>query len=122
MTGTDGVCDECDQSYVPWFTDNSLWNEVMGGSAYLDGDPGGFLCPRCFALRAEGTFPGLVWRVIPQWNGRAERMDWPIADRASESLCGRCTHPLASHLTAEENIRAGCVVCGCTSRRPADLQ
>lgn len=75
----DTRCQECGQTYRPWFTDNSLWNEVMGGSAY-DGDPGGFLCSRCFTTRAENIFQGLVWRVIPQWNGRAEAMDWPIAD------------------------------------------
>lgn len=82
----DSRCQECGHEYEPWFTDNSLWNEVMGGSAY-GGDPGGYLCPRCFAIRARDTFPRLVWRFIPQWNGRAEAMDWPTADAA--------THPIS---------------------------
>lgn len=78
-------CQDCGRANQSWFTDNGLWNEVMGGSAY-DGDPGGCLCARCFMIRAEeGNFPGLTWRVIPQWNGRAEAMDWPIADKGFRS-------------------------------------
>lgn len=61
----DTRCQECGHAYQPWFTDNPLWNEVMGGNAG-GGDPGGCLCPRCFADRAERVFPGIVWRVIPE--------------------------------------------------------
>ncbi len=77
-------CQDCGRVNQSWFTDNSLWNEVMGSSAY-DRDPGGSLCARCFMIRAETTFPGLMWRVIPQWNGRAEQMSWPIADKGYDS-------------------------------------
>lgn len=76
----DTRCQGCGHTYQPWFTDNPLWNEVMGGSAYA-GDPGGYLCPRCFAERTETVFPGIVWRFIPEWSGRAAPMDWPAADR-----------------------------------------
>ena len=75
----DTRCQHCSYEYQPWFTDNSLWNEVMGGSD-CDGDPGGFLCPRCFTEAAEWVHPGLMWRVIPQWNRRAELMDWPASE------------------------------------------
>ena len=62
----DGPCDSCLKTYPAWFTDNTLWNQVMGGRACID-DPGGLLCPRCFMLRAERTFSKIVWRVIPTW-------------------------------------------------------
>ena len=75
----DTRCQRCGRAYQPWFTDNPLWNEVMGGSAY-GGDPGGCLCSTCFADVAERLFPGLVWRFIPEWSGRAAPMDWPTAD------------------------------------------
>lgn len=60
---TELTCDECRQPYAPWFTDNAVWNYVVGGPAATD-DPGGMLCPRCFTLRAESKygFPP-VWRV-----------------------------------------------------------
>lgn len=81
----DTRCQDCGHANLPWFTDNSLWNEVMGGSAY-EGDPGGYLCSRCFAVRADAIFPRIVWRFIPQWNGRAEAMDWPTADRVTQGV------------------------------------
>jgi hypothetical protein len=63
----DSRCQECGHTCVPWFTDNWLWNHVVGGPACTD-DPGGYLCPQCFMVRAEAAFPGLVWRLFPEWS------------------------------------------------------
>lgn len=63
----DSRCQECDRTYVPWFVDNWLWNHVIGGPDCTS-DPGGYLCPRCFMVRAEQVYPGLVWRVFPEWS------------------------------------------------------
>lgn len=71
----DTRCQECGFPYHPWFTDNWLWNTVMGGTEHT-GDPGGSLCPRCFADRAAKQHPNLVWRFIPEWSGRAPLMDF----------------------------------------------
>jgi hypothetical protein len=63
----DSRCQECERTYVPWFTDNWLWNHVMGGPNCTS-DPGGYLCPRCFMVRVEQVSPGLVWRLFPEWS------------------------------------------------------
>lgn len=41
----DTRCQECGFAYEPWVTNDRLWNRVMGG-------PNGYLCPRCFGVRA----------------------------------------------------------------------
>jgi hypothetical protein len=63
----DSRCQECGHTYVPWFTDNWLWNHAVGGPTCTS-DPGGYLCPRCFMVLAEQAFPGLVWRMFPEWS------------------------------------------------------
>lgn len=65
----DSRCQECGRTYVPWFTDNWLWNHVIGGPSETS-DPGGYLCPRCFMVRAEQVYPTLIWRVFPEWSPR----------------------------------------------------
>lgn len=74
----DTRCQGCGFRYQPWFTDNWLWNTVMGGDEF-NGDPGGYLCPRCFANKAAEKHPNLVWRFIPEWSGKAPLMDFPAA-------------------------------------------
>lgn len=75
----DTRCQICGHEYEPWFTDNWLWNTVMGGDP-LGGDPGGCLCPRCFADRASRCYSDVVWRFIPEWSGKAPLMDFPARD------------------------------------------
>lgn len=60
----DGRCQACGMEYVPWFTDNALWNAVMGGPDATE-DPGGYLCPRCFAQRADSAGHRAVWDFRP---------------------------------------------------------
>lgn len=62
----DTKCQDCHQPYQPWFTDNWIWNLVMGGPE-AESDPGGYACPRCFAIRFEKVFANQVWRFIPEW-------------------------------------------------------
>lgn len=61
-------CMDCQQPYAVWFADNDVWNLVMGGPG-CKGDPGGMLCPRCFALRAETVY------ALPIWHLRLERVN-----------------------------------------------
>lgn len=76
----DSRCQRCGQLYAPWFTDNWLWNEVRGGGGDA-ADPGGFLCPTCFAKDAELHYGrSLIWRFTPEWSGRAPLMDFPKDD------------------------------------------
>lgn len=62
----DSRCEDCHHAYRPWFTDNVLWNQVMGGEGAMD-DPGGNLCPACFMRRTEAQHGFIVWRVVPTW-------------------------------------------------------
>lgn len=49
----DGPCMDCGTFDTPvWFTDNVLWNRIVGGSGTMY-DPGGLLCPTCFIRRAQ---------------------------------------------------------------------
>lgn len=54
---SDGPCQDCGCMYSPWFTDNVLWNFIMGGPDATD-DPGGMLCMSCFTARVDGK---VVW-------------------------------------------------------------
>lgn len=56
----DLVCGDCGRDNPVWFAPNDLWNLVMGGPDAKE-DPGGILCPTCFAHRAETAFPNAIW-------------------------------------------------------------
>lgn len=75
----DTRCQNCGHTYQPWFTDNRLWNAVMGGPEATD-DPGGYLCPSCFADRATTRNPRLIWRFYPERSNAA-------------NACGVCAAP-----------------------------
>lgn len=51
------VCEKCGQKHAIWFTDNALWNEVIGR------EPHHFLCPTCFTDIAEKYGIGGRWEV-----------------------------------------------------------
>lgn len=68
VTGVELHCDDCQQPYATWYAGNAVWNLVMGGPEQAD-DPGGMLCPRCFALRAEKVYE------IPIWHLRLDRVN-----------------------------------------------
>lgn len=54
------ACRDCGIDNPVWFAPNEVWNAVMG-------DHTGFLCPRCFIVRAEAS--GLVptaWVLTPE--------------------------------------------------------
>lgn len=60
------ACDDCGIANPTWFAPSPLWNLVMGGPEATD-DPGGFICPACFIVRAEkaGVYPS-AWRLEPE--------------------------------------------------------
>lgn len=76
----DTRCQDCGHTYDPWFTAHRLWNEVMSGDPDAPADPGGYLCPRCFATRVEAVLPGLIWRFVPtnEMHARAQRDAKPV--------------------------------------------
>lgn len=61
--GGDGPCEDCGLRYPPWSAPNEVWNLVMGGPDATD-DPGGLLCPTCFAVRAERAGQQRIWRIV----------------------------------------------------------
>lgn len=71
----DGPCGDCGTAdNIIWFTDNTLWNEVMRPHGEVADEP--FLCPTCFVARVDAA--GLAptgWRLIPDWHWetKAER-------------------------------------------------
>ena len=81
----DTKCQECNRPNGAWFADNEVWNAVMSdrvaewldGDVVEGGDPGGCLCPPCFIRRADRAGIHTVWRLIPEWSGRALLMDHP---------------------------------------------
>ncbi len=58
----DLVCQECGGDNPIWFTDNDVWNRVMGGPDQRD-DPGGVLCPPCFIAAAERVHGQRAWKL-----------------------------------------------------------
>ena len=66
--GGDGPCQDCGQPYPPWSAPNEVWNRIMGGPE-ADDDPGGMLCPTCFAVRAERAGQRHIWRLVPRVPG-----------------------------------------------------
>jgi len=63
VTGVELHCDDCQQPYAVWFTDNEVWNFVMSEGATTKPEWGGMLCPRCFTIRAERVYSLPIWRV-----------------------------------------------------------
>lgn len=71
----DGPCMDCGGlNLVVWFTDNVLWNDVVGGPGTTD-DPGGLLCIPCFVRRAERRYAMNGWRLVPEWPWPARWME-----------------------------------------------
>jgi hypothetical protein len=68
------ACEDCSREYRPWFTDNHLWNSITSGDQHATADPGGQLCLGCFTTLAVDV---PMWRLIPEWSGRAPLMDFP---------------------------------------------
>lgn len=62
----EATCDDCGGHNPVWFAPNDVWNFVVGGPGAKD-DPGGFLCPVCFIVKAEaaGLVPN-VWELRPR--------------------------------------------------------
>ena len=57
----DGPCMDCGTLDTPvWFTNNAIWNRVVGG-------PDGLLCPICFIRRTETVMTPTGWRLTPEW-------------------------------------------------------
>lgn len=67
----DGPCHDCEtRDNIVWFTENVVWNAVMGGPGTLD-DPGGIVCINCFIKRADAA--GLRptgWFLMAEWPWR----------------------------------------------------
>jgi hypothetical protein len=59
-------CDDCGGVNPVWFAPNPLWNLVIGGPE-AKGDPGGFICPGCFIVRAEAVgIKHTAWQLRPE--------------------------------------------------------
>lgn len=60
------ACDDCGRPNPVWFAPNEVWNLAIGGPDARD-DPGGFVCPNCFIIRAEqaGIVP-TAWKLEPE--------------------------------------------------------
>lgn len=74
----DGPCQDCGGENVCWFTDNVLWNTVMGGPDQHD-DPGGIVCVTCFVVRAHAA--GLnppAWRLLAEWPWQQRSTGHPL--------------------------------------------
>lgn len=54
-THPERVCQQCHRENVCWYTDNELWNKVIGS-------PNGILCLNCFCEIAEKTL-----KIEPIW-------------------------------------------------------
>ena len=80
----DTKCQQCHEPNGAWFADNELWNAVvsdrvadwLAGEVLPQNDPGGCLCPRCFMLLAAERGVDVVWRLMPEWSGRAHLMNF----------------------------------------------
>jgi hypothetical protein len=56
----EGPCMDCGTLDTPvWSAPNDLWNRVVGS-------PDGFLCPWCFAVRADSVIGPRVWDFAPR--------------------------------------------------------
>ena len=64
----DGPCQDCGTpDNIVWFTDNTVWNRVMGGPGTTD-DPGGIVCVTCFVKRADAAgLDPTGWQLTPEW-------------------------------------------------------
>jgi len=62
-----GHCTDCGTDNTGWYTDTSLWHEVMGRSPVF-GEPGEGICLTCFTARAAavGIVPA-AWNLSAQW-------------------------------------------------------
>lgn len=55
-------CSKCRTHHNPvWFTDNDIWNEVMGE------DKAQILCVNCFISRAEKKYNITGWKLLPEF-------------------------------------------------------
>lgn len=82
---TEALCDDCGGVNPVWFAPNPLWNLVMGGPDCI-ADPGGFICPRCFIVRAQALndFAGVGWKLVPE-----SETDWAEAERIQALMRSR---------------------------------
>lgn len=92
----DGPCKDCGTlDNIVWFTDNVLWNEVVGGPGTMD-DPGGLLCILCFVKRTDAArlWPS-AWRLLPEWHWET------IEDRDTRKGYWSDRRPAPAEFTAE---------------------
>ena len=58
----DTPCSKCGTTNNPvWFTDNSIWNEVMGSDKHK------ILCVNCFISKAEKQYDITGWKILPEF-------------------------------------------------------
>lgn len=78
------ICQRCAGANVVWFTDNELWNRVIGES--------GILCPSCFVQMAEAKGINTAWKLTPESPTTPPRRDGkptPLTDAQMFTLdCG----------------------------------
>lgn len=105
--GREGTCDDCQQPYAVWFASNEVWNFVMSGGATTKPEWGGMLCPRCFALRAEGVYQRPIWHVRLESSEPPEALmsEQPTGivlrvplDRALDNREGHCLNVGVDHI------------------------
>lgn len=68
----DGPCDDCGtDDNIGWFTENVIWNAVIGENVVHEQKPASILCINCFVIRADlvGLRP-TGWRLLVEWPWR----------------------------------------------------
>ncbi len=67
----DAPCADCGaKENMIWFTDNVIWNAVMGENIVHEEARGKIICPPCFVRRAQLVFNPTGWRLIPEFPWR----------------------------------------------------
>lgn len=65
MNATEATCRRCGGPNVVWWVDSPLWNYVMRGDDINAAERfEGIVCPTCFAVLAEESGVGYVWRLV----------------------------------------------------------
>lgn len=88
------LCEGCHREYPVWVTTNALWNEFV--RAFDQPEP--FLCPTCFAERAEerGAKP-TAWVLVPETPEMLDMLTGRRSEAARPTIAEQALTTLAHH-------------------------